>query len=171
MKLRTLLKSLTLAATLLVAVPATSSLQAAEKDGVVRVVYPLDFPSVKRVHFMLNTLNNLVKHFNSTMTDYEVSVVAYGPGLQYVMKNFRGTGFVGKPYLRHGGPTGKGTDGRFGALKALAGDNLRVFACKNTMTKKKVKASQLKSYVEVTPGGILKLIELQGKGASYIKIK
>lgn len=170
MKLKKLVQSLTLAATLLVAVPVTSTLQAAE-NGVIKVVYPLDFPDVKRVHFMLNTLNNLIKHYQSTMTEYEVSVVAYGPGLQYVMKNFKGTGFVGKPYLKHGGPIGNGTDGRFAALKALAGDNLRVYACENTMTKKKVSPSQLKDYVEVTPGGILKLIELQRQGASYIKIK
>jgi len=170
MKLTKLLKSLALAATLLVAIPATSSLQAAE-NGVVKVVYPLDFPDVKRVHFMLNTLNNLVKHYQSTMTEYEVSVVAYGPGLQYIMKDFKGTGFVGKPYLTHGGPTGKGTHGRFDGLKALAGDNLKFYACKNTMDKKKVTATQLKDYAEVTPGGILKLIELQSQGASYIKIK
>ena len=171
MKFTKLLQSLALAATLLVAVPATSSLQAAENDGVVRVVYPLDFPDVKRVHFMLNTLNNLIKHFQSTMTEYKVDVVVYGPGLQYAMHNFQATGFVGKPYLTHGGPTGKGTQGRFLAIKQLAGDNFDMFVCNNTMKKKHVTAKQLHPYAKVTPGGILKLIELQQKGASYIKIK
>jgi len=160
---------------ILLAVLATVMMMAAplsaEDNGVVKVVYPLDFPDVKRVHFMLNTLNNLVKHYQKHLVDYELSIVAYGPGLQYVMKNFKGTGFVGKPYLKHGGPTGKGTSGRFDALKQLAGDNLTFYACENTMTKKNVKKEQLQDYVELTPGGILKLIELQGEGAALIKIR
>ena len=171
MKINKLIKSLALAATLLVALPLTSTLQAAEDDGVVRVVYPLDFADIKRVHFMINTVNNLVKHFQSNLTEYEISIVGYGPGIQYMMKDFKGTGFVGKPYLKQGGPTTKGSDGRFAALKALAGDSLQFFACKNTMTKKKVLDKQLKSYVKVTPAGVLKLIQLQSAGAAYIKIK
>lgn len=33
----------------------------------VKVVYPLDFPDIKRVHFMLNTLNNLVKYYQKKL--------------------------------------------------------------------------------------------------------
>lgn len=171
MKLTKLLKSLALAATLMLTAPATSSLQAAKNDGVIKVVYPLDFPDVKRVHFMLNTLNNLVKHYQNTMTEFEISVVVYGPGLQYAMHNFQHTGFMGLPYLTRGGPTGKGTQGRFLALKQLAGDSFNMFVCANTMKKKHVTKKQLHPYAKVTPGGILKLIELQRQGAAYIKIK
>lgn len=87
------------------------------------------------------------------------------------MKDFEGTGFAGKPYLKHGGPTGKGAQGRLDAIKLLAGDNMHIYVCKNTMTKKNVKPEQLVDYAEMTPGGILKLIELQNDGAAYIKIK
>jgi len=156
-------------ATLMMTVASVSAQE--NNDEVVKVVYPLDFPDIKRVHFMLNTLNNLVKHYQKTFTDYELSIVLYGPGLQYGMKSFEGTGFVGMPYLNHGGPTGNGAQGRLKALKQLAGDNLRMFICENTMKKKNVKASQLLPFAEVTPGGILKLIELQREGAAYIKIK
>ena len=160
---------------ILLAVLATVMMMAAplsaEDNDVVKVVYPLDFPDVKRVHFMLNTLNNLVKHYQKNFIDYELSIVVYGPGLQYAMHDFKGTGFAGKPYLTHGGPTGKGTHGRIHALKQLAGDNLRMFVCENTMKKKNVKANQLHPFTEVTPGGVLKLIELQGEGAALIKIR
>lgn len=137
----------------------------------VKVVYAFDFPDIKRTHFMLNTLNNLVKHYQKTMTDYELSIVMYGPSLQYAMKDFKGTGFAAKLYLHHGGPTGKGAQGRLETLKQLAGDNMTIYVCKNTMKKKNVKANQLVDYAETTPGGILKLIELQRDGAAYIKIK
>ncbi|MDF1880549.1 hypothetical protein JHD50_04400, partial [Sulfurimonas sp. MAG313] len=122
---------LALVATLLmVIVPVSAS--AKDNSDPVKVVYPLDFPDVKRVHFMLNTLNNLVKHYQKNLIDYEISIVVYGPGLQYAMHNFADTGFVGKPYLTHGGPVGNGTQGRIHALKQLAGDSLNIYLFKNT---------------------------------------
>mgnify|MGYP000882671466 CR=1 FL=1 len=137
----------------------------------VKVVYAFDFPDVKRVHFMLNTLNNLVKHYQETFTDYELSIVLYGPSLQYIMKDFKGTGFARMPYLDHGGPEGNGVQGRLKAIKQSAGDNMEIFVCQNTMENKNVKPEQLVDYAQTTPGGILKLIELQHDGAAYIKIK
>jgi len=140
-------------------------------DGVVKIVYPLDFPDVRRVHFMLNTLNNVVKYYQKSFKEYELNLVLYGPGLQYGMKGFKGTGFVGKPYLKHGGPTGKGVQGRLRDLQQLAGDNLKIYICGNTMEKKHVKKEQLLSGTEVTTAGVIKIIDLQRDGAAVIKIK
>jgi len=165
MKFKTILWAI-IATVMMVSVPLY-----AQEDETVKVVYPLDFPDVKRVHFMLNTLNNLVKHYQKNLVDYELSIVAYGPGLQYLMKDFKKTGFCAKPYLTKGGPVGNGTNGRLAALKQLAGDNLTFYVCENTMKKKNVTKEQLKDYVEVTPGGVLKIIELQQEGAALIKIK
>ena len=156
-----------IAAVMMMAVPATAE----EETAPVKIAYPLDFADVNRVHFMLNTLNNLVEHYQKNLTDYEISIVAYGPGLQFVMKDCEGSGFARMPYCTVGGPAGNGTEGRLNALKQLAGDNLRVFVCENTMKKKNVKKEQLLPYAEVTPGGVLKLIELQREGAAYIKIQ
>lgn len=142
-----------------------------EEDEVVKIVYQCDFPDVKRVHLMLNTLGNVVKHYQKALIDFELNVVALGPCLQYVMKDFQGTGFVEKPYLHKGGPANNGTLGRFDNLKQTAGDNLNVYACGNTMEKKDVKKNQLLDMAEVTPGGIIKIIDLQREGASYVKIK
>ena len=166
MKLKNILLAV-IAAVMMMSAPVSAQ----ENTSPVKVVYPLDFPDIKRVHFMLNTLNNLTKHYQKNFIDFEISVVAYGPGLQYLMKDFKGTGFAKKPYLKHGGPTGKGAQGRLDALKQLAGDNIQFYVCGNTMTKKNVKENQIVDYASVTPGGILKLIEKQGEGAALIKIK
>lgn len=160
-----------LLAVLTAAMMMMTPVSANNDSDTVYVAYPLDFTDVKRVHFMLNTLNNLVKHYQKSMIDYEISVVAYGPGLQYVMKDFKGTGFAQMPYLANGGPAGNGTQGRMAALMQLAGDSLRLYVCENTMEKKNVKKEQLQPYTEVTPGGVLKLIELQREGAALIKIQ
>ncbi len=143
----------------------------ANEDETVKVVYQCDFADPKRVHLMLNTLNNAVKYYQKKMIDYEIDIVALGPCLQYVMKDFKDTGFVRKPYINHGGPTGAGTASRIKGLKQLGGDNIKMFACHNTMDKKHVKAAQIADYVEVTPAGIIKTIDLQRKGYAYIKIK
>jgi len=159
----------TIFALMLIVVPATADDDS--EDDTVKIVYQCDFPDVKRVHLMLNTLGNVVKYYQKKMVDFELNVVALGPCLQYVMKDFKDTGFAEKPYLHHGGPASNGTLGRLDSLKQTAGDSLNVYACGNTMEKKNVKANQLLDMAEVTPGGIIKIIDLQREGASYVKIK
>ena len=141
------------------------------KNETVKVVYQCDFADPKRVHLMLNTLNNAVKYYQKKMIPYEIDVVALGPCLQYFMKDFEGTGFAKKPYLNYGGPAGKGTTSRFKSLKLLADDNIELYACQNTMEKKNVKPAQILDDVELTPAGIIKIIDLQSEGYAYIKIK
>lgn len=142
-----------------------------EEDDTIKIVYQCDFADPKRVHLMLNTLNNAVKYYDEFVIPYEIDIVALGPCLQYMMKDFKDTGFARKPYLTHGGPTGSGIIRRFKNLQLTGGDNIKIFACNNTMTKKNVKAEQLEDYAEVTPAGIIKAVELQREGYAYIKIK
>ncbi|HHD83446.1 MAG TPA: hypothetical protein ENK93_01080 [Campylobacteraceae bacterium] len=141
-----------------------------EEEDVVKVVYQCDFPQPKRIHLMLNTLNNAIEYYNKNLIQYEIDVVALGPCLQYLMKDFKGTGFAKKPYLKKGGPTGAGTAARFKNLQLTGGDNIKFFACQNTMKKKKVKKEQLSDFVKVTPAGVIKVIDLQREGYAYIKI-
>jgi len=161
--------SVALMAAILMMTTALFAEESTEED-VVKVVYQCDFPDVKRVHLMLNTLNNAVEYYNKHLISYEIDVVALGPCLQYVMKDFKKTGFAQKPYLTHGGPTGAGTRARFKNLFLSGNDNVKFYACKNTMKKKKVKENQLEDFVGVTPAGVIKVIDLQREGYAYIKI-
>ncbi|QSZ41161.1 hypothetical protein GJV85_03215 [Sulfurimonas aquatica] len=158
-----------LAVVMMMVVP--SSANDNDEDDVVNIVYQCDFADPKRIHLMLNTMNNVVKHYNKNMIQYDLNLVALGPCLQYVMKDFKGTGFVKKPYQDHGGPSGNGTAGRISSLKQTAGDSLTIYACGNTMEKKNVKPEQILDFVELTPAGIIKAIDLQRDGYAYIKIK
>lgn len=141
-----------------------------KKDDVTKIVYQCDFPEAERIHLMLNTLNNAVKHYQNTLEEYEVDIVALGPCIEYLMKDFQGTGFEKKPYIEQGGPVGNGTSGRFKSLLLTAGDNINIIACENSMKKKNVKKEQMEDYVEFVPAGIIKIIDLQREGHSYIKI-
>jgi intracellular sulfur oxidation DsrE/DsrF family protein len=155
---------------LMMTVLMMATLPTLAKDKMTKIVYQCDFPDAKRVHLMLNTLNNVVKHYQSTLEDYEVNIVVLGPCLQYIMKDYKGTGFVKKPYIDHGGPTGKGTMGRLKSLVLTTGDNLKITACRNTMKKKNVKDEQIADFSEFTPSGIIKIVDLENEGYAYIKI-
>ena len=144
--------------------------QEKKKEDVIKIVYQCDFPDITRMHFLLSTLNNVVKHYQSTLETYEIDIVAFGPCLQYVMKDFKGTEFEKKRYIDHGGPEKNGTAGRMKSLLMKAGDNMKIIACQNTMKKKNVKKEQIEDYVEFTPSGIIKIIDLQREGYAYIKI-
>ena len=140
------------------------------KDDVIKIVYQCDFPDIARMHFLLTTLNNVVKHYQNTSEAYEIDLVTFGPCLQYVMKDFKGTEFEKKPYIDRGGPEKNGTSGRMRSLLMKAGDKIKIIACQNTMKKKNVKEEQMEEYVEFTPSGIIKIIDLQREGYAYVKI-
>lgn len=156
---------------LLIVIMALPSFADEDKDDTTTIVYQCDFSDPKRVHLMLNTLNNAVKYYQTNFVDYEINVVALGPCLQYVMKDFKGSRFVEKPYIHHGGPTGAGTASRFKMLQQQAGDALEVYACGNTMKNNDVKPEQIAENVKITTSGIIKIVELQREGYAYIKIK
>lgn len=156
---------------ILLLLSATVSFADDDDDDTVKVVYQCDFPDVSRIHLMLNTLNNAVEYYNKNLIPYEIDVVALGPCLQYMMKDFKKTGFARKPYLTHGGPTGAGTTARFKNLNLTGDGNIKFFACNNTMKKKNVTADQLEDFVTVTPAGVIKVIDLQRHGYAYIKIR
>jgi len=151
---------------------ATLPLLANEKknDDVMKIVYQCDFPDITRMHMMLNTLNNVVEIYQSKSEAFEIDIVAFGPCLQYVMKDFTGTEFEKKPYIDRGGPEKNGTSGRIKSLLMKAGDKIKIIACENTMKKRNVKTEQMEDYVEFTPSGIIKVIDLQREGYVYIKI-
>ena len=156
---------------LAIVIAPSSANENTKKDDTVKVVYQCDFANPKRVHLMLNTLNNAVKYYQKNLIDFEIDVVALGPCLQYAMKDFKNTGFAKKPYIDHGGPTGAGTASRFSNLEQLGDGNVKLYACHNTMNKKNVQPQQIADNVEITPAGIIKIIDLERAGYAYIKIK
>lgn len=156
---------------LLLVIMTTPSLAQQDNDDVAKIVYQCDFADPKRVHLMINTLNNAVKYYQKNFIEHQISVVALGPCLQYVMKDFKATRFMKKPYIDNGGPTGAGTSSRLKILQQQAGDSLETYACGNTMQNNDVKPEQISDNVKITTSGIIKIVDLQREGYAYIKIK
>ncbi len=96
----------------------------------------------------LNNAVNVQKHYGAD--NVKVEIVAYGPGLSIMTK---------KNVLSK-------------RVESLAISDIQFSACGNTITKvtkKKGKKPVLTAGVKVVPAGVVRLMELQEKGYSYIR--
>lgn len=96
----------------------------------------------------LNNAVNVQKHFGAD--NVKVEIVAYGPGLSILTRK---------------SPLSK-------RVESLAISEIRFSACGNTIkkvTKKKGKKPVLTAGVKVVPAGVVRIMELQGKGYAYIR--
>ena len=96
----------------------------------------------------LNNAVNVQKHYGAD--NVKVEIVAYGPGLSLLTKKSK----LSK------------------RVESLAISEIAFSACGNTIkkvTKKKGKKPALTAGVKVTPAGVIRIMELQGKGYAYIR--
>ncbi len=96
----------------------------------------------------MNNAVNLQKHYG--VDNVDVEIVAYGPGLGMMTAK------------------GKHAD----RIKSLAVQDITFSACMNTMNKiekKKGKKPKLAEGVETVPAGVVRIMELQQQGYSYIR--
>jgi len=96
----------------------------------------------------LNNAVNLQKALG--MDNVEIEIVAYGPGLGLLTKK----------------------NGQSTRVASLAAQDIKFSACGNTIkkvTKKTGKTPVLTDGVEVVPGGVIRIMELQQQGFAYIR--
>ncbi len=105
-----------------------------------------DDPRTQKI--ALNNAVNVQKALG--MDNVEVEIVAYGPGLSLLTKKSK----------------------QAKRVESLAMQDITFSACANTMKKiekKKGKKPKLLQGVKVVPAGVLRIMELQEKGYSYIR--
>ncbi|TDY01716.1 DsrE family protein [Thiohalophilus thiocyanatoxydans] len=117
-----------------------------DADHKVIIQVSTDDPRTQKI--ALNNAANLQKAYG--MDNVDVQIVAYGPGLGLLSKN------------------GDNAD----RVESMAMQNINFNACSNTMAKiesKKGKKPALAKGVEVVPGGVARIVELQEQGYAYIR--
>ncbi|MDR9435672.1 MAG: DsrE family protein [Thiohalophilus sp.] len=117
-------------------------------DAEHKVIIQVSTDDARTQKIALNNAANLQKAYG--MDNVDVQVVAYGPGLSLLTKN-------GANATR---------------VESMAMQNINFNACANTMTKiesKKGKKPALAEGVEVVPGGVARITELQEQGYAYIR--
>ena len=132
---------------------ALTSQQTIAGDKVHRVAIHVDDKDPKRMNMALNNVQNVKKYYDSKGEKVTIELVAYGPGLHMLRADT-------SPVKE-----------RIAAM-ALAIDGLQFSACGNTHSKMSKKAGKdvvLLSEAVKVPSGVIRLIELQENGYSYIR--
>ena len=142
-----------LAAIALFAVLAPSAPALADGKGGHRLAIHVDDKDPKRMNMALNNAANVTKYYQKKGEEVEIEIVAYGPGLHMLRAD---TSPVKK------------------RLASYAGSfpNVAFKACGNTrnaMNKKEGKMPPLLDIAEQVPSGVVRLMELQEKGWSYVR--
>ena len=140
-------------AALLLAPLASVSLAADQKPH--RVAIQVDQNDPQVMNLALNNATNVIEHYRARNEEVEVDIVTYGPGLHM----FRADSSPVKDRLKR--------------LKELAfPGNVHFSACNNTkqsMEKAEGKDVPILSEATLAPSGVVRLMELQEKGWSYLR--
>lgn len=118
-----------------------------------RVAIHVDSSDPKLQNMALNNAKNVNKYYQSKGEKVEIELVAYGPGLHMLRADT------------------SPVKSRIASM-ALEIENLKFSACGNThaaMSKKSGKDVVLLPEAKMVPSGVVRLIELQEKGWSYVR--
>ena len=118
-----------------------------------KVAIHVDENDKGRMNLVLNNAQNVNKYYQSKGDTVDIEIVTYGPGLHMLRADT------------------SPVKARIAAM-SLELDNITFSACGNThakMTKKSGKKVTLISEAKMVPSGVIRLIELQENGWSYIR--
>lgn len=133
---------------------AVAAAQPAVADGKMhRLAIHVDENDPVKMNIVLNNAGNMTKYYRSKGEDVQIEIVAHGPGLHMLREDT-------SPVKT-----------RIAAM-SLEFDNMEFSACGNTMkgmAKKEGKPIQLISEAHEVTAGVVRLVELQEQGWSYVK--
>ena len=131
---------------------ATSALAADGKTHRIAIQVDQSDPAV--MNMVLNNATNVIEYYRGKGEDVDVEVVAYGPGMHMLRAD-----------------TSPVAD-RIKHLKEMVAGKIQFSACNNTkqgMEKAEGHAIPIVPEATVVPSGVVRLIELQEQGWSYVR--
>jgi intracellular sulfur oxidation DsrE/DsrF family protein len=135
----------------LLAVPAAA--RAADKPH--RVVIQVDQNDPAVMNLALNNVKNIVEHFRGKNEAIEIEIVAYGPGLHMLRAD-----------------TSPVKDRIKQMSEASIPSKIVFSACNNTkqgMEKREAHAISIIPQATIVPSGVVRIMELQERGWSYVR--
>ena len=118
-----------------------------------RIVLHVDDNNPRRMNMVLNNAQNVRAYYKKKGEKVMIEIVAYGPGLHMLRQDT------------------SPVKGRIASM-SMEMPNLRFSACGNTlraMTKKAGKKIPLLEEAKVVPSGVVRLVELQEQGWTYVR--
>lgn len=118
-----------------------------------RLAIHVDQDDPQVMNLALNNAQNVINHYESQGEEVVIEIVAYGPGLNM--------------YVADKSPVADRI-----AEMAASGDDVTFAACENTLSAFEAKAGAdipLLSEASLVPSGVVRLMELQEEGYSYVR--
>ncbi len=117
-----------------------------------RIAVHVDQNDPAVMNLALNNVQNVRNHYKQKGETVDIEIVTYGPGLEMFMAS-------------------SPVKDRISTM-AMEADNVKFSACANTMAaveKKTGSKPELVVEAEIVPSGVVRLIELQESGYSYLR--
>ena len=116
---------------------------------------------------MITSINNMVSHYTSELTEYDVRIVFVAHGIRFLTDdNLDGTPFKADHELEKNRENIKG---RLATLNQV--HDVKLELCNITRSQIALDESKLYENVESVPSGVVRIAELQNEGFAYIKIE
>ena len=131
---------------------ASSALAADGKTHRVAIQVDQNDPAV--MNMVLNNATNVIEYYRAKSEDVDVEIVAYGPGMHMLRTD-----------------TSPVAD-RIKHLKEMMAGKIQFSACNNTkqnMEKAEGHAISIVPEANIVPAGVVRLMELQEQGWSYVR--
>ena len=119
-----------------------------------RIAIQIDQNDPQVMNMVLNNANNVIKYYRDKKEDVDVDIVAYGPGLHMLRAD------------------DSPVQDRIKKLKELVPGKIQFSACNNTkqgMEKAEGHPIPIMPEATVVPSGVVRLMELQEAGWSYVR--
>ena len=119
-----------------------------------RIAIQVDQNDPAVMNMVLNNATNVIEHYRGKGEDVDVEIVAYGPGMHMLRAD-----------------TSPVAD-RIKHLKETVAGKIQFSACNNTkqnMEKTEGHAIQILPEATIVPAGVVRLMELQEQGWSYVR--
>ena len=128
---------------------------AAEGSKPHRVAIHIDQNDPAVMNMTLNNAKNVIEHYRAKNEDVEIEIVAYGPGLHMLREDTSPVKDRIKQMLENSSPA-----------------KITFSACNNTkegMEKREGHAVAIVPQATIVPSGVVRLMELQEQGWSYVR--
>jgi len=131
-----------------------------------KAVYHCDYGEAGRVNAMLRNIYNLVGYYTLNNLPYDVRVVSNSACVQYLLQDVKGTKFA-----KHKVPAKLAASIEERMQSLAEGYGVHFEQCDITLKRTNIDRKRLKPFVQTTPSGQVRVVELQDQGYAYIKVK
>jgi len=159
--------ALVLASALAIGLMAVAPAGAAEKmaqDPVKRVVWHVDYSDPIRLGRMLTSVYNMLTTYEEELADHDIRIVFLGAGIRFVTSDpLKKTPFAEDKVMK------KERKVLTERLQSAMSQGIKLELCKITVNAVNLDEATILKGVGLVPSGVVRIVELQGKGYGYLK--